>query len=92
MARVKTRLQSSPVKYYFIDFDLSVMYNEEWGTDPREWRGSDGRERAAPEMRYFSLDNSSYNAYILDVFVLGKVYERSLLEVRTVILSYVFGV
>jgi len=80
MARAKRRLHSSPVKYYFIDFDLSTMYNEEWGTDPRNWRGSDGRERDAPEMRYYSLDTSSYNAYVLDVFVLGKVYERSLLE------------
>ncbi|KLO19350.1 hypothetical protein SCHPADRAFT_818269, partial [Schizopora paradoxa] len=73
------RLYSPPVKYYFIDFGMSTMYNEEWGSDPRKWNTPNGHEQDAPEIRNYSLDKT-FNAYLLDIFVLGKVYEKSLLE------------
>jgi len=78
-ARKKRRLHTSPVKYYFIDFDLSAMYNEEWDTDTRHWNGFNGHEQNAPEILGYR-PGTSYNAYLLDVFILGGVYERSLLE------------
>lgn len=80
-AKSKRRLYASPVKYYFIDFGLSVMQNEEWETEPRHCFGINGHEQSAPELLHYSTE-TPYNAYLLDVFILGKVYERSLLEVR----------
>lgn len=79
-AKRKRRLYASPVKYYFIDFGLSVMENEEWGSDPKRWFGSDGHEQSASELLHYSTV-TPYDAYLLDVFILGKVFERSLLEV-----------
>jgi len=78
-AKKRRRLYSSPVKYYFIDFGLSVMYNEEWETDPRHWNGFSGHEQKAPEILGYNPE-TSYDAYLLDVFILGKIYERSLLK------------
>lgn len=58
------------VRYYFIDFGIST-HNQDLTV------GSDGQE-PAPELS----DNVPYDPYKLDVYILGMVYRRFLLEVR----------
>ena len=81
-ARYTERLYSTPVKYYFIDFGMSVMFSDKLGTNPVKWRTKDGREREAPEIKDYAHDKY-FNAYLLDIFILGKVYERRLTQVST---------
>lgn len=67
------------VKYYYIDFGISSYFKD--GESPfvhgRKWAGK--RTRKPPE---FSLpDGIPYNAFMLDIFMLGRMYEDELVKV-----------
>ncbi|THH20523.1 hypothetical protein EUX98_g8567 [Antrodiella citrinella] len=64
----------NPVKYYFIDFGMSSYFRE--GDSPYVL-GAKGADQSAPELS----NHTPYNAYMLDVYVLGHVYEISFLQV-----------
>ncbi|KAH8103562.1 kinase-like domain-containing protein [Cristinia sonorae] len=62
-----------PIKYYFIDFGLASSFSV--GESPYVL-GTKGANRDAPE-----LSNSiPYNAFMLDVYTLGRVYQVEVLQ------------
>ena len=66
-----------PVKYYFIDFGISTKFNE---TDTnRVVSGRKGLDQEVPELHM----RDEYDAFALDVFILGNVYKKVLVSVRT---------
>ncbi|KAH8103569.1 kinase-like domain-containing protein [Cristinia sonorae] len=67
------RLQH-PVKYYYVDFGLSTHFKD---GEPPYVLGTKGADQSAPELS----DETPYNAFMLDVYVLGHVYESDLLQV-----------
>ncbi|KLO13857.1 hypothetical protein SCHPADRAFT_940067 [Schizopora paradoxa] len=71
----RTRLHSAPVFYYLIDFGLSTKYD---GDGPHEAIGIDGQDRDAPELE--RLATGPYDPFLLDIFTLGNVYKKSLLD------------
>ncbi|KAH8100828.1 kinase-like domain-containing protein [Cristinia sonorae] len=71
-ARVLRR-SGHPVKYYFIDFGMSSYF--EVGQSPYVV-GAKGADQDPPELS----DEVPYNAFMLDVFVLGHAYEVDLLQ------------
>ena len=74
-AKELRRIHADPVKYYFIDFGLSVRFSK-GPNDPPRFYTFDGKERNPPEYKL-----QSFNPYILDIYILGKVYQRKLLQV-----------
>ena len=62
------------VKYYFIDFGMSSYFKE---GEPPYVLGAKGADRDAPELS----DEHPYNPFMLDVFILGHVYEVQFLQV-----------
>ena len=62
------------VKYYFIDFDLSKHFKDD---ESPLALGTFGRFKA-PELS----ETVPYNAFMVDVWILGRTYERDLLEVH----------
>lgn len=73
--RGRYRLHAPPVSYYLIDFGLSTKYQ---GDGPYTAWGTDGQDRDAPELMY---PGPSYDPFALDIFTLGNVYKKSLLDV-----------
>ncbi|THH16777.1 hypothetical protein EUX98_g9249 [Antrodiella citrinella] len=63
-----------PVKYYFIDWGLSSYFRE--GESPYVL-GTKCADHNAPELS----NVHPYNAFMLDVFILGHMYEDDLLKV-----------
>lgn len=72
------RIYAPPVKYYFIDFDISVKFDKS-STGPRLTSGFFGQEKEVPELHI----PEPYDPFALDVFILGKVFQKSFLDVRT---------
>lgn len=70
------RIHASPVKYYFIDYDISDKFDKD-APEPRLTSNYFGREKEAPDLR----KPVPYDPFILDVFIIGKVYKRAFLEV-----------
>ena len=64
-AKFLRRTAVAPVKYYFIDFDLSSMFDDP--SQPRLVKGIYGQNKHVPEMS----EIISYDPFALDVFVLG---------------------
>lgn len=62
------------VKYYFIDFGISARF--ELG-EPTAVVGAIGRDKELPELS----DDVPYNAMQADIFILGNMYKKDLLEV-----------
>ncbi len=65
-----------PVRYYFIDFGISRLY------EPDEEHlavGDDGADREIPEMS----DDDEYDPFPADVFILGNVFKKFFLSVRS---------
>ncbi|TCD66663.1 hypothetical protein EIP91_001081 [Steccherinum ochraceum] len=62
-----------PVKYYFIDFGMSSHFKQ--GESPYVL-GAQGGDQDVPELS----NEHSYNAYMLDVFILGHLYEKEFVQ------------
>ncbi|KAH9834121.1 uncharacterized protein C8Q71DRAFT_161717 [Rhodofomes roseus] len=60
-----------PVKYYFIDFGISVQIPPD--VQPKLAVGGDGRDQAPPELS----DDVPYDPFKLDVFILGNVFRKN---------------
>jgi len=73
LARHLNRMER-PVKYYFIDWGLSSYFKE--GESPYVL-GAKCADREAPELS----NVHPYNAYMLDVFLLGHMFDMDLLQV-----------
>ena len=63
-----------PVKYYFIDFGISSRFQD--GQSPLVL-GTQGRDKA-PELS----KTIPYNAFQVDIWMLGRVFEQEFMEVR----------
>lgn len=63
-----------PVRYYFIDFGISTVFDE--GESPYVL-GTKGRDKEPPELS----DHIPYNAFMLDVYILGHLYQMEFLDV-----------
>lgn len=70
-----------PVRYYFIDFGLSTRFRP--GESPLVY-GTKGRDKDPPELS----NEVPYNAFHLDVFLLGNVYKQELFQVRSIYPSF----
>lgn len=64
----------NPVKYYFIDFGISTQFRE---GDPPYVLGTKGRDKSVPELS----DTVPYNPFLLDIYVLGHLYQQEFLLV-----------
>lgn len=74
-----SRLRSRPrslvkVKYYFIDYGISSVFTP---GQPRLVTGLDGRDRDVPELS----DVTPYDPFAVDVFLIGNMIKKALLEV-----------
>ena len=70
------------VKYYFIDFGISVHLPED--DTNRLVTGHFGRDQAPPELS----DTIPYNPFKLDVFIIGNMFKQEFCEVRITSLIY----
>lgn len=64
----------NPVQYYYIDFDLSVRFNE---GEPHLVVGDVGREDKVPELS----NDIPYDPFKVDIFALGHLYYEEFQEV-----------
>ncbi|KAH9843772.1 uncharacterized protein C8Q71DRAFT_730007 [Rhodofomes roseus] len=65
-----------PIKYYFIDFGLSVHIP--LGRRGTLVLGNEGRDRDAPELR--RGDKVPYDPFKLDVFLLGNLFRKAFID------------
>lgn len=70
-----------PMRYYFIDFGISTKF-EESDTD-RRVLGKLGLDKDVPELD----DYIEYEAFPVDVFILGNVYRQVFVEVSFRLIS-----
>lgn len=63
------------VKYYIIDFGLSLHYDDP--EIPRIAYGQDGQDKEVPEL----LAGSAYDPFKKDIFTLGHLFEKQFLNV-----------
>lgn len=78
----KSRMERGPVKYIFTDFGESSYFE-----DPNEERlvlGNIAQDGDVPELSLVW----PYDPFAVDVFTLGKVYERSFLDVSNSFKSF----
>ncbi|GBE86795.1 hypothetical protein SCP_1000370 [Sparassis crispa] len=64
------------VRYYFIDFGISSLIGK--GESPYVL-GREGRDKELPEMS----SEVPYDAFKVDIFVLGNLYKKEFLQVLT---------
>ena len=64
-----------PVRYYYIDFDLSVGFEE---GQSHNVIGDVGRDNEVPELS----NDVPYNAFKVDIFSLGNLYYKEFCKVR----------
>lgn len=69
------RCDVTAVRYYFIDFGLSMSFAETVG--PRLTTSKDGIDRDVPEL---SLD-APYDPFPVDIFILGNLFRKSFVDV-----------
>ena len=79
---VHTTRASAGVKYYFVDFGISVRSSET--NSPTLVTGSYGRDQDPPELS----DDVPYDPFKLDIFIIGNMLNR---EFREVCCSRLFG-
>lgn len=71
------RMDALPaVKYYFIDFGISVQMSD--GLSSRKVLGIDGIDREVPEL---SLTRP-YDPFKVDIFLIGNILRRKIHDVR----------
>lgn len=63
------------IKYYIIDFGISLLFNDPSARNLAS--GREGRDVDAPELN----SGEPYDPFLVDVYTLGSVYRRSFLEV-----------
>ena len=63
-----------PVRYYYIDFDLSVSFEE---GQSHNVIGDVGRDNEVPELS----NHVPYNAFKVDIFALGNLYFKEFCKV-----------
>jgi len=69
------------VKYYFVDFGISVHIPE--NIDSRLVTGFLGRDREPPELANQNpRDPLKYDPFKLDVFIIGNMFKHEFYEVR----------
>ena len=70
---------SSPVKYYFIDFE-STLHFKDPSRPPQVLAGSYvfGQDKELPELRYGI--GRMYDPLPVDIFMLGNVYQKKLVD------------
>lgn len=66
----------APVRYYFIDYDISVFIPPD--EHPKLVKGRKGRDRDPPELS----SNEAYDPFKLDVFIIGNVFRKEFYDVR----------
>lgn len=66
---------SGPIRYYFIDFDISKLYEAD---EEHLYIGDDGADRDVPEMS----DIEAYDPFPGDVFILGNVFKKHFIPVN----------
>lgn len=64
-----------PVKYYFIDFGISIRIPR---GHPRLVLGTDGLDQDVPELS----NRVPYDPFKVDVFILGNVFKQHIYAVR----------
>ena len=67
---------AAKVKYYFIDFGISVYIPED--LRPKMVTGFLGRDRDPPELS----KRDPYDPFKLDIFIVGNMFKRDFQEVR----------
>ena len=70
------RRNSTQVKYYFIDFGLSEIFDND---EPQRVRGIMAQDGSIPELS----TTVPYDPYAVDVYTLGNIYKKRLLLVRS---------
>lgn len=75
--QMRRRDVASKIKYYFIDFGISSHFEDD--TRHRMVTGIDGLDRDVPELH----ENIPYDPFSVDIFILGNVYMKKFLQVRT---------
>lgn len=63
-----------PVRYFFIDFGISSCFRP---GEPPLVLGRKGRDKGPPELS----NEIPYNAFHLDIFLLGNVYNKEFFQV-----------
>lgn len=63
------------VRYYFTDFGISSRFEDP--SVPRLVTGKDCQDKELPEIH----QNEPYDPFRVDIFLLGNVYRRGLIEV-----------
>ncbi|CCM01514.1 uncharacterized protein FIBRA_03570 [Fibroporia radiculosa] len=69
-----------PVRYYFIDFGISTRFEE--GESPYVL-GRKGRDKELPELS----SDVPYDAFKVDLFILGNLYKKEFVDVRSTCIS-----
>ena len=64
------------MRYFFIDFDLSVCFEE---GESHDVIGDVGRDNQVPELS----NDVPYNAFKVDIFALGNLYYKEFSMVRS---------
>lgn len=72
----RTRVEA-PVRYYYIDFGISVRIPPE--TQPKLATGILGRDRDPPEL----LSDEPYDPFKLDVFIIGNLLRKEFQQARS---------
>jgi len=66
-----------PVKYYFVDYGISSYFHPRAGSQTRLVVGTDGRDRAVPELS----NRVPYDPFKVDIFTIGNVLRRLFYDV-----------
>src|SRR5258708_5048212 len=75
LAKYTSRTAVGGVKYYFIDFGISVYIPE--NLHSKLVTGTQGRDRDPPEL----YQDTAYDPFKLDIFIIGNMLKREFLEV-----------
>ena len=85
-ARFISRLAAwPPVKYYYVDFGLSVLIPPE--VQPRYVVGGYGLDREVPELSF----TQPYDPFRVDIFIIGNVFRKRIYAVCLEQYTYTYG-
>ena len=71
----------TPVRYYYVDFGLSVKFPPE--KYPKTVTGADGQDQEVPELSW----KDPYDPFKVDIFILGNVFRQTICAVGTYFLA-----
>ena len=75
-AKYRQRCNVTGIKYYVVDFGQSSQFGD--STQPRLVRGTMIQDHDPPELS----NETPYDPFPVDVFTLGNLYKKELLQVR----------